>query len=101
MKKTKNNRTIILVVILLGLLILAYKVMFGSTSSSEEAIIDENVIASQNVESILQELQSINFDMSVTQNTSFNSLRSIETPIISLPVGRSNPFSPTTNTKSN
>lgn len=93
MKNLKNKRTGILIIILIGLLILAYKVMFV-TDTGGDSIVDENVIAAQRVESVLKEIESINFDTSVVQDQNFQSLRSIETPFLSLPVGRSNPFSP-------
>jgi hypothetical protein len=92
MKNFKNKRTAILAIILLGLLVLAYKVMFAPT---EDLSNDENVIASQRVEGILQEIESINFDTSIMENQSFKSLKSIEIPPLSLPVGRKNPFAPT------
>jgi hypothetical protein len=91
MKNSKNKRTVILVVILVGLLILAYKVMF--VTSSEVLLSDENIAASGKVEGILKEIESINFDTSITENQNFKSLKSIEIPLVSLPVGRKNPFS--------
>ncbi len=92
MKNLKNKRTIILAIILLGLLILAYKTMF--VSSDTESLVEENITASARVESILKEVESVNFDMSVMEDQKFKSLKSIETPLISLPIGRKNPFSP-------
>ncbi|KKQ76937.1 MAG: hypothetical protein A3A96_01295 [Candidatus Zambryskibacteria bacterium RIFCSPLOWO2_01_FULL_39_39] len=91
MKNTKNKRTIVLVIILLGILILAYKVMFAPVS--EDLLVEENIIASQRVGGILKEIESINFDTSVMEEESFKSLKSIEIPLPSLPVGRKNPFS--------
>lgn len=91
MKKFKNKRTTILAIILLGLLILAYKTMFVSTS--EDLLDDENIVASQRVESILEEIKSIDFDTSIMEEQNFKSLKSIEIPLISLPIGRKNPFS--------
>jgi len=94
MKNSKNKRTIILAVILLGLLILAYKVFFvsSSDSDSDSLLIDENITASARVESVLQQVESISFDMSIIQDQKFKSLKSIEIPLISLPIGRENPF---------
>lgn len=90
MKNSKNKRTIILVIILLGLLILAYKVIFAPGNS--DLLTDENVIASTRIETILKQVQNINFDTSVMEDASFKSLKSIEIPLVSLPVGRKNPF---------
>ena len=93
MKNLKNKRAAILSIILLGLLILAYKVMFVSSGVDESLLIDENIAASIRVESMLQQVESINFDTSIMQDPRFKSLISIETPLISLPIGRENPFS--------
>jgi hypothetical protein len=90
MKNLKNKRTAILALILIGLLALAYKLMFASTE--EDLLADENIIASARVEAILKEIQNINFDISIIENENFKSLRNIEIPLISLPIGRKNPF---------
>jgi len=87
MKNSKNKRVIILAVILLGLLVLAYKVMYAPSS---ESVLD-NATASARVEAALGEIEKINFDMSVID--SLKSLKSIEIPLISLPIGRKDPFS--------
>ncbi len=91
MKNLKNKRTTILAVILIGLLFVAYKVMF--VVPPEEVEFDENIAASQRVEGILLQVESINFDTNVVNDSIFGALRSIETPLISLPVGKANPFS--------
>lgn len=91
MKNSKNNRTIILIVVLLGLLILAYKVMFVSPNDS--ALVDDNIAASVRVENILQQVKDISFDTSILRDQKKTSLKSIEIPLVSLPIGRKNPFS--------
>jgi len=91
MKNPKNKRAIILGIILVGLLILAYKVMFAP--SNDTPMIDENVSASARVDGILQQVEGINFDKSIFQDGKFQSLKSIETPLVSLPIGKKNPFS--------
>lgn len=90
MKKSKNNRTIILSVVLVGLLILAYKTMFGGTSA--DLLVDENIIAGDRIAATLAEIERINFDTTIMQNQNFKSLKSIEIPLLNLPVGRKNPF---------
>lgn len=92
MKSPKNKRTAIMAIILLALLIVAYKVMFVSPSADEAMIIDENTTASKRVEEILRQVENINFDTSVVQDLKFKSLKSIEISPISLPIGRKNPF---------
>lgn len=98
MKNFKNKRTIILAIILLGLLILAYKIMFAPAGG--DLLVDENIAASQRVEVILKEIESINFDTSIMENPSFKSLKSFEIPLLSLPIGRENPFAGTSNSNS-
>ena len=93
MKSSKNNRTIILAVILLGLLILAYKIMFAPANDITSG--DENVVVMTRIEAVLKQVEGINFDTSIMENTNFKSLKSIEIPLSSLPVGRKNPFSGT------
>jgi hypothetical protein len=94
MKTYKNKKTSLLVAVLLGLLVLAYKTMFMSSGEDLQGLtIEENVLASERVQIILQKVDGISFDKSIFEDEKFNSLKSIETPLISLPVGRKNPFS--------
>jgi len=97
MKNPKNKRAVILSIILVGLLILAYKVMFVPSGGSEDLFVEENISASERVENTLQQVENINFDTSVIQDQRFKSLKSLETPLISLPVGKKNPFSASSN----
>ena len=90
MKNSKNKHTTVLIIILLILLGVAYKVMFAP--ADQVLLTDENIAASQRVEKILGEIKDISLDTSIMEDPSFKSFRSIETPLISLPVGRKNPF---------
>jgi hypothetical protein len=89
-KKKNNKRTAILAATLIGLLIIGYKVVMPSEASLPA---EDNIAASQRVESVLKEVENINFDMSIMEDEKFQSLRSIEMPLAPLPVGRANPFS--------
>ena len=91
MKNSKNKRTTILVIILLGLLVVAYKVVFMPVSD-DSGIELENDIASERVEVILEKVRRINFDTNIIDDYRFKSLRGIESPLPFLPVGRKNPF---------
>jgi len=93
MKNSNNKRTIILIVILIALLIVAYKTMFMSSSPADEDAMVVDEVALSKGENLLKEIESINFDTSIIQNQNFKSLKSIEVPLVSLPVGRKNPFS--------
>jgi len=90
MKNSKNKRAVIMGIILVGLLILAYKTMFVAP---EDISIEENIIASDRVAAVLSEVEHINFDITVLNDPAFASLKSIEIPLPSLPVGKKNPFS--------
>lgn len=91
MKNSNNKRTIVLAIILVALLVLAYKVMF---MSSEESLTEtgNNALASQRVETLLKKIERIKFDLDIMQNEKFKSLESIETPLVALPIGKANPF---------
>ena len=91
MKDLKSKRTSILAIILVGLLVVAYKTLF--VAPSDDFIVSENVAASVRVEATLRQVESINFDTNITNDPKFKSLKSIEIPLVSLPVGRSDPFS--------
>ena len=95
MKNSKNKRTAILALILVGLLFVAYKVMF--VSPVDDMVAEENVAAGERGGAILREVESINFDVSVITDPRFKSLQSIEIPLPSLPVGKKNPFSASAN----
>lgn len=92
MKNSKNKRTAILAIILVGLLIVAYKTMFV-TQDDTSVFSEENIAASERVASILREVESINFDTGIMDDPKFRSLESIEIPLPSLPIGKKNPFS--------
>jgi len=95
MKNSKNKRTMVLGAILVGLLVIGYKILF--MSSGEDILIDStdsNSMVGERISVILTEVESINFDTTITEDPKFKSLKTIETPLISLPVGKTNPFSP-------
>lgn len=93
MKNSKNKRPLILAIILIGLLVIGYKVVF--TSPSADFLAEENteINTAEKVETILNEIEKINFDTKVMTDPKFTSLKSIETILPSLPVGKRNPFS--------
>lgn len=99
MKNSKNNkRTIILAGVLLALLVVAYKVIFmpASTDLTTDAGTSADLdAAGERVAVVLREMENINFDTNMADDPIFESFRSIEIPLISLPVGKSNPFSGT------
>lgn len=92
-QKSQNNRTMVLAVVLIALLIVAYKVVFVvPIIEDSESIYDENTAAVARIESVRLEIESINFDTSVFDSSEFRSLQDIDTPLVPLPTGKSNPF---------
>jgi len=91
MKTNKNNRTTALALLLVALLVVAYKVMF--VSSPDDFFVSENMVASQRVEAVLKSVEQINFETNIILDPKFMSLQSIQRPLISLPIGKKNPFS--------
>lgn len=92
MKNSKNKRTMIMVGVLVGLLVVAYKVVF-MPPVDKDLLTSGNIVAGEKVESLLKEIETINFDVSIIKDPMLTSLRSIEAPLLSLPVGKKNPFS--------
>ncbi len=89
MSKQSNKRTSFMLITLLALLLVAYKVMFVAPPEIEEL----NPASVIRVESMVSQLNSVDFSSSAINDPKFNTLETIEQPLISLPVGRSNPFS--------
>lgn len=95
MKNSKNKRAAILAGILIGLLIIAYKVMFAPAKDMALVTEVEEETAGVRISRILDDVSNINFDTAIMTDLKFRSLQSIEIPMASLPVGRRNPFSET------
>jgi hypothetical protein len=95
MKNSKNKRTLILLAVLVVLLAVAYKVvLFPSPPDDFESFAGApGDMSGNSSEALLREVESINFNTAIIQDERFKSLKSIEVPLISLPVGRKNPFS--------
>lgn len=91
MKNKQNKRITVLLAILVGLLVVAYKVLF--VSDTADLSLGEDVAASVAVEQMLNQVNNINFDTSIIKDPKINTLKSIETPLPSIPVGKTNPFS--------
>lgn len=106
MKEKNNKRTLVLSLILVGLLIVTYKMLFmndsvttvgmpigiNSNSAINSQSLNQDIIKTGSVDMLLSEMEKINFDISILEDSKFKSLKSIDLPIVSLPIGRENPF---------
>lgn len=91
MNNQKKKRTSILLLVLVALLFVAYKVMFAPAGIDPYAS-DQSSLEGERVLGILQQIEKISFDVSVISDPKFKSLKSLEIPLPSLPVGKKNPF---------
>ena len=89
--KSKKQNTAVLSVILVGLIIVAYKILF--TEPVDESLISESTVESEKIVRILREVESINFSAGSVSDPKINTLKSIETDLPVIPVGKTNPFS--------
>lgn len=93
MNKSQDTRTKIMVAILICLLIVGYRFVFVVPM---DPVSEENAITSERLQKTLSDIESINFRASIAEDPAFQSLKDISTPLISLPVGRTNPFGAST-----
>jgi hypothetical protein len=91
MKRSSNRRSIILSLILLILVIVAYNTLMSSPEEQGEEVAAD-LAGSSRVEALLATVNGISFDRSVFSDPRFATLKSIETPLPSRPVGKQNPF---------
>lgn len=87
-KSSSNKRTSFLLITLIALLLVAYKVLFVVPPEIEEV----NPAAVVRLEGMLNQLNSVDLSNGAFNDKKFNTLKSIESPLPTLPVGRTNPF---------
>lgn len=90
MKSPNNKSTTILLMILIAAAAVLYRSMFAAPSV--EFLLQEDVALNTKVEDALEKIEAINFDMAVFNDPKFQTFKSIETPLPSIPKGRDNPF---------
>lgn len=91
MRTKKNTRTNMLVILLIAIVIFGYKFLF--VEPVDEFSFQENQAVMDRVTVLIQSIENINFDTDVINDPKFNSLKSIDTPLINIPLGKDNPFS--------
>lgn len=89
--KSKKQNTAVLAVILVGLIIVAYKILF--TEPIDESLLSNSRVESEKIIQILREVEGMNFKAGNVSAPKINTLKSIETDLPVVPVGKTNPFS--------
>ncbi len=92
MKNQKNKNVKVLISLLVALILVGYKFIFPS-SVTEEFSTNESDVAGERVSSFISEVNSVNFDLSVLNDSKFKNLKSIEKDLPTFPLGKDNPFS--------
>lgn len=90
------------IVTILGVLTIAYAgyylfVQTANETAIESSSLDQMLANTQVFIARSQELDQMNFDLSVFENTRFRTLRTFTEPVLSEPVGKSDPFKEGTN----
>ncbi len=83
-------------IVLLGLLVIAYKSFFIQ-DEIEIGIANENENASARVATVLASMDRINFNKNILNDPKFATFKDFSVPMISLPIGKKNPFAPAPN----
>ena len=91
--KSNNNRNTLL---LLGLLclVLAVSYPFLAKKQDDAAVVEERLSAVKDAVSLLDKVQGISLDFGILKSPELTYLKDISTPLLNLPVGRANPFTP-------
>lgn len=89
--KSKNQNTAVLSVILVGIVIVAYKILF--TDPIDQSLMSDSVVESEKIIQVLREVESIDFTSGDATDPKISTLESLEIPLPNLPVGKTNPFS--------
>lgn len=77
-----------MIAMLVALLLVLYKTMFVTPPLEEVT----DTTAEDKINRTLNKLELMNFNLTVMQDPKFTTLKSIETPLLNLPIGRKNPF---------
>jgi hypothetical protein len=79
-------------VILLGVLVLLLAVAYPFLTKNSEPVDLASVPVGSDMSGVLQQIDSVKFDMAILQNKVLQSLKNLTLPPLDLPVGKSNPF---------
>jgi len=90
MNNSNSKSITILLMILIAMGVVLYRSMFAPPSA--EFLLTEDSATKTKIEVTLAKIDSINFDMAVFNDSKFQTLKSIESPLPSIPKGRANPF---------
>ena len=86
MNNSKNNRTKLLLTLLIAVLIVGYRFMFGG-GVIEDSFLDDGQILRERIVNTHDKVLNINFDDSVINDEVLKPFRIIEAPNIQVPIG--------------
>lgn len=101
-RKTSHKRTFLAIVTLLLLTAISYDALIGPPVSAQNLVSStadtqtSTIGISQELTDLINQVQSINIDTSVLQDTSYLSLRDYAVTLVPVETGRPNPFAPLT-----
>ena len=89
---TTNRNTLILLILLVVALAISYPLLNKSEDTS--GVSSDQLASVQEAENILAKMQNVSIDFSFFDKPEFAYLKDISSPLLTLPVGRVNPFAP-------
>lgn len=90
MDNSKNrNMRVLLAVLVAAIILLSKNFIFSSFFGETDTEVD---IASERVASIVDKLNTINFDLSIFDEPKFENFKDLDIPLPSIATGRENPF---------
>lgn len=94
MQEGHNNKTVILVVILILVAFFAYTFFFKGDAPSADVTVAQEATIGQEISSLLASLKKINLAGGLFDDDTFVGLTDNALEIIPFPSGRTNPFAP-------
>ncbi len=95
MKNQSFTTFIVTFVAIIAVLVLGYFYLIGTSSTSKPLTVSSILsVPDVQVQTLSSKLSLLAFDTDILSNKQFAALKDIETPIISKPIGREDPFAP-------
>lgn len=95
MKKSSNNKPIIIAVVIFGLVMMVYQLFLKPDTSIDTTVTLENTEGvGADVVKLDESLQLVSLDRSLFSTTAYKALVDFTTDVSPQPIGRTNPFGP-------